>query len=68
MSDTRTVTITLCLHHDSGSALLVSESGNRDDAVWVPSSQVASRQQIDQRGEVWELEISEFIARDRGLI
>ncbi|QSY98617.1 hypothetical protein J2J97_32450 (plasmid) [Rhizobium bangladeshense] len=34
------VDITVVQHHSTGSAILVSETGNRDKAVWLPGSAV----------------------------
>lgn len=34
------VDLTLCLHHRTERAILVSDTGERDDAVWLPLAHV----------------------------
>lgn len=35
-----TVELTMCLHHDTGASILVSDDGNRAKAVFLPKSQI----------------------------
>lgn len=62
---TITVELELCLHHQTPSALLVSDDGEEKRAVWVPKSLVTWE---PTSGDGIMAKMPEWIARDRGFI
>lgn len=53
-------------HHETEKAYLVSDSGDRDDAVWLPKSQV---ERGDAKGGgVYLFTMPEWLAVDKGLV
>ena len=50
------------LHHETEKAWLVSDSGERDKAVWIPKSQA----EFDEADSVMTL--PQWLAKDKGLI
>lgn len=59
--------ITVVLHHTTERAVLVSENGDRDDAVWLPLSQIEVRPVSNASGCV-EITAPEWLLKDKGLI
>ena len=58
--------VTLQIHHETEKAYLVSVSGDKDEAVWLPKS-------LCERGErvgvgIYEFDMPEWIALDKGFI
>lgn len=71
--------LTMALHYDTGSAVLVSETGEEAKAVWLPKSQVEitdtgrKSDAIRKDGEIvkvalLEITIPEWLAKKKGLI
>lgn len=53
------------LHHETERAVLVSDSGDREDAVWLPKSAV----EVDEeKGDVIVITLRESLAQEKGLI
>lgn len=50
------------LHHETEKAWLVSDTGERDKAVWIPKSQA----EFDEADGT--LTLPEWLAKDKGLI
>lgn len=59
------VDLTLCLHHRTERAILVSDTGERDDAVWLPLAH-AEIEQI--KGRMVMVTVPEWLALREGLI
>jgi hypothetical protein len=59
--------ITLEIHHETERAYLVSETGNEDDAVWIPKSQIEISDPVEV-GEAVEITMPEWLAKERGFI
>ena len=65
------VDIEVTLHHETklgrpdAGALLVSDSGDRDEAVWVPKSQIEFEHDT---GRLYTLSLPQWLAYDKGLI
>lgn len=60
------VDIAACRHAETEKAILISETGDKKDAVWVPKSQV----EIDNDGHENFITVTmpEWLAKDKGLI
>lgn len=58
------IEVAVQLHHETGKAWLVSDDGERDNAVWIPKSQA----EIEPKGKHHELTMPEWLALDKGLI
>jgi hypothetical protein len=59
------VDLTVQLHHETGKAVLVSDDGDRDHAVWLPLSQV----EIERKPNgVVIVTLPEWLATDKGLV
>lgn len=57
--------LTMQLHHDTGMAVLVSETGDEKKAVWLPRSQV----EVEViKGNIVEVTLPEWLAKEKGLI
>lgn len=52
------------LHHETDRAVLVSDTGDKADAVWLPKSQV----EIEEYGTCHMVTLPEWLAEERGLI
>jgi hypothetical protein len=59
------IDVTLQLHHETAKAILVSEDGDRDNAKWLPLSQVEIERK--ERGIVI-VTMPEWLAMDKDLI
>lgn len=59
------VDISVTLHHRTAKAVLVSDSGDRDKAVWLPLSEI----EIEDKGRgLFEVTLPEWLALEKGLI
>lgn len=59
------VDLTLQLHHETDKAILVSDDGEQDNAVWVPKSQVEIER---KKGGLVEVTMPEWLAQEKELI
>lgn len=59
------VDLSLHLHAVTEKAILVSENGDKDKAVWLPKSQVEYE---EQKSGYVEVQCPEWLANDKGLI
>ena len=59
------IDVTVQLHHETDKAILVSDDGDRGNAVWLPLSQCEIQK---QRGGVVIVTLPEWLALDKGLI
>lgn len=59
------VDLTVEMHAETDRAILVSDDGDKNNAVWLPKSQI----EIDERkGKTLEIQVPEWLAADKGLI
>ncbi len=58
-------TFKMKIHHETDAAILMSDTGDEDDAVWLPKSQIEYEDRVD--GYVL-VEVPEWLAEDKGLI
>lgn len=59
------IDLTMYLHHQTGTAVLVSDDGDVKKAVWLPLSQV----EVEViRGDIVEVTMPEWLAEEKGLI
>ena len=59
------IDLTLQRHHETPKAILVSDDGDKDKAVWLPLSQV----EVVEKGQgIVEVTVPEWLAKDKGLI
>ena len=61
------IEIAVEIHYITDRAYLVSDTGDEDDAVWIPKSQVEPMTP-PEIGEEVIFEIPEWLAEDKGLI
>jgi hypothetical protein len=63
------IDISVVLHADPTSALaiLVSDDGDEDNAVWLPRSQIEYDEKA-RKGDVITVTLHEWLAKDKGLI
>ena len=65
MSKSDLIDVTVQLHHETDRAVLVSDDGDRDKAVWLPLSQC----EIEKRkGGIVIATMPEWLALEKGLI
>lgn len=59
-------TLTLFEHARTDRAILVSETGDKTKAVWLPMSQV----EVHSTGKekIWEVDLPHWLAKDKGLV
>lgn len=62
--DEKLVDLTLHLHHKTEKAILVSDGGDKDDAIWVPLSQCEVEY---KKGNVVIVTMPEWLAVEKGL-
>jgi hypothetical protein len=77
------VDLTLVKHHSTGAAILVSETGDRSKAVWLPNTQIEEHMTAKTEEEtgndftrstrpvykpVVEVTLPEWLAVDKGLV
>lgn len=65
MSNSHIVDLTLQLHHETDRAILVSDDGEEEQAVWLPLSQCEVNK---LKGNVVEVTMPEWLAIDKKLI
>lgn len=71
MSRSNIIDLTVHLHHETylndpeRGALLVSDDGEDDSAVWVPKRLVEYEQ---VKGAIYTISLPEYIAQEKGLI
>lgn len=58
------IDLTVEIHHQTDKAWLLSDDGNRENAVWIPKSQA----EIEYNGRTHILTCHEWLALDKGLI
>jgi hypothetical protein len=58
------VDIAVVRHAETEKAILISDTGDKKDAVWVPKSQV----EIEDDGQTITVTMPEWLAKDKGLI
>lgn len=58
-------TYTLHLHHETPLAILVSDDGEENNAVWLPRSKIEIVREIDD--ETVEVEVPDWLAEEKGL-
>lgn len=58
----------LYVHHETGSAWLVSEDDDEDAAVWLPRSQCSRGEQLDRAGRQYEFSVPEWLALQKELL
>lgn len=59
------IDLSMQIHAETERAILVSDTGDRDDAVWLPLSQI----EVNERhGSVLEITCPTWLAKDKGLI
>lgn len=54
------IEVAVQLHHETAKAWLVSDDGDRDNAVWIPKSQAELADGV--------LTLPDWLAKDKGLI
>lgn len=60
------IDLSMQLHHETDAALLLSDDGERDNAVWIPKSWV---EDVDRtRDPIIEISLPEWLALKKGLI
>ena len=64
--DNEVVEVTLQIHHETEKAYLVSESGDKNEAVWLPKS-------MCERGEkaapaIYTFDMPEWLALEKGFL
>ena len=62
------VTISVHVHHKTLRAVFVSDTGDEQDAVWIPLSVLLNEPQDIVLLEDCEITLPEYIAVERGLI
>ena len=60
------IDVACCQHAETDKAILVSETGERDDAVWLPKSQIEIEN--DSHKNFITVTLPEWLATDKGLI
>lgn len=58
------IDVTVHLHHETGAAVLVSDTADPKDAVWLPKSQI----EIEADGGEHVVTLPEWLAQEKGLI
>ncbi|WP_020179810.1 hypothetical protein [Methylopila sp. M107] len=62
------VDLLICVHVETAKAILVSDDGDRDKAVWLPLSLVEIERKPALGADVAEITLPERVAREKGLI
>lgn len=58
------VDLKLRLHHRTDKAVLVSDTDEKDDAIWLPLSQV----EVEEQGAYATITMPEWLAIDKGFV
>lgn len=64
MSKSDLIDVAVQLHHETEKAWLVSDDGDKKNAVWIPKSQA----EIEPKGKAHILTMPEWLAADKRLI
>lgn len=59
------IDVTVELHHQTDKAVLVSDTGNREEAVWLPKSSIEIERQPNG---TYIVSAPEWLLHDKGLI
>lgn len=59
--------VTMTLHVETQAAILVSDDGDKEKAVWLPKSQVEYTEPKG-KGNITEVTLPEWLAKEKGLI
>jgi hypothetical protein len=59
--------ISVHLHFETDGAILVSDDGNRSQALWLPKSQITMPTRYSVNASI-TIEIQEWLAIDKGLV
>lgn len=62
------VDLLMSLHLKTPKAILVSDDGDRDKAVWLPLSQIEIEPKPELGPTIVEVTCPEWLAKDKGLI
>ncbi len=68
MSNNDLCELSLMFLHETDAAWLVSETGFKEDAVWLPKSQCGIDNPDPESGEICEFSVPEWLALEKGLI
>lgn len=60
------VEVSVEVHHETEKAWFVSDDGERDNAVWIPKSQIEGQKKLGPA--LYEFSLPEWLALDKGLI
>lgn len=64
MTRSNIIDLTVHLHHETEGAVMVSDTADPADAVWLPKSQI----EIEEDGAVHTVSLPEWLAKEKGLI
>lgn len=67
MSKRELIDLTVALHAETAKAVLVSEDGKKERAVWIPKSQ-CEVEPHERHQAIVTLTMPEWMAKDKGLI
>lgn len=59
------IDVSMHLHHRTEKAVLVSNNGDREKAIWLPISEIETEM---KRGNLVEVTLPEWLAMEKGLI
>ena len=62
------IDVTVELHASTEKAVLVSDDGDKNKAVWLPRSQIEIAKLPNRKGPIYEVTLPEWLAQDKGLI
>lgn len=65
MSRSELTDVTMHLHHQTANAILVSDDGDKEKAIWLPKSQVEF---TEPKNNITEVTMPTWIAKEKGLI
>ena len=66
MSKSDLIDVSAQLHRETDKAVLISDDGERDNAIWLPKSQIEFT--LPDRKGVTTITLPEWLAKDKGLI
>lgn len=66
MSRSDLIDLAVMKHHETDKAWLVSDDGDRDNAIWIAKSQ--AQLEPDYAGKSYVLTIPEWLATEKGLV
>lgn len=62
------VDLTLTFHHETAQAVLVSDDGDRENAIWLPKSQIEMDNDHPREGDSVEVTVPVWLAKEKELI